>query len=225
MSDERSEYVGVVNTPMDVEGFPVVIAEASGLRIDGVTRDHMRIIGKGDSESFGRPIIYADTYTKGPEDQVFAYARHKVSQSTFFELLESFLRKISSEFTELFRKPQPKKAHCVFQSNGDFYEVDLPFAPDMFRAYSSQPLDFMRLYAPFGDMTIEFTEQPVTVSDEFSFIKDRLLSPKIESPLFAFDASRSDTWVSFLGDIHWASHVIPRNALIAIINMSARVPL
>jgi hypothetical protein len=216
---EDSVYSRVKIEEREVEGHAIVVAEAAGLRDAGITRDHMRIIGKGNPSVSGHPIIYSDTYTGAPADSTFAYARHRVDQSTFLTLLEAFLHdRISVEFPELIGKP----VHGVIQTQeleGTTFESHLA----MISMLRSVPIRFARLYFPFGDMTIEFNNNPIISSDEFFCTQKGGLARRIESPLFAFDASRSDIWASFLVDIHWAANLIDREILLIIIKTASRV--
>jgi hypothetical protein len=81
----------------------------------------------------------------------------------------------------------------------------------------------MRLYTAFGDVSIDFSKDPVIRHDELSFINQKHLSKKIEFPICAFDASESEIWVPLLTKVHWASNLVPKNILEILIRDAARV--
>jgi hypothetical protein len=69
-------------------------------------------------------------------------------------------------------------------------------------------------------MTVNFGPQ-ASVKNELDCISREMLSPTLEAPLFAFDASRSDVWLNFLTTIHWARNLIAPAVLRSILRIAA----
>lgn len=217
--EEEPVYPGVQLKNKEIDGFPYVEAEVRSLRSSGITRDHLRIIGAGAPELAAHPIVYSDTYSNAPEDVVYVYARHRIDQATFFSRLDSYLEKNLAEFPELTGKP----LHLSLQVHGEFTEVDLELPLVRHLEIRPDRIDFARMSVLPGDMAIEFTGEPIVCSQEFLFTQKGVLSRKLESPLFGFDASRSEFWAAFLTDIHWASELVRKEILRAVIQSAAQV--
>jgi hypothetical protein len=203
----------------EIDGFSYIAAEVRSLRQSGVTRDHLRIIGLGKRAISGHPLVYSDTYLGTRDDEILVYSRHRVDQKNFFSRLDSFLEKTLSDFSELAGKP----LHFSLQVDGEFIEAEIPLP--LVRNLEIPPgkIDFARLSIKLGDIAIEFSSKPIVSAKEQSFTKKGVLRRRLESPLFGFDASRSDIWAPFLADIHWASGMIPRRILQSLIQSAAPV--
>src|SRR5437764_6774141 len=202
----------------EIEGYSYIAAEARSLRHSGVTRDHTRLIGIQDPAVSGHPLVYSDTYS-GSRDDVYVYARHAVQQSAFFLQLDAFLEQLLTDFPELSGKP----FLFSLQANGEFIDAELSLPLLQSLEIPADEIDFARLSLNIVDMAVEFTGTPFVSSDETMFTDKGLLRRKLESPLFGFDASRSDIWAPFLAEIHWASRSIPKHILSKLIRSAAAV--
>ncbi len=149
-------------------------------------------------------------------DAAFAYARHDVDKLTFVGLFEQFMDDtIYQNYREATQRPR-----AVIQTQDELVESEFGSYPEVLNVLRDKAVIFARLYFPFGDMTVEFAdddEKPRVFSDELSSIANYELPRRIESPLFAFDVSRSDVWSHFLIKIHWAREFIDGTVLQAII--------
>jgi hypothetical protein len=198
----------------DTEKYPFIFAETGPLKEDDLKREHSRVIAVEGEHVAGHPIVCTDRYPNSRgADELYAYARHRVTQAEFFAALDRFLEQKKSDFAEIRHLP----FHCVFsvEDEDTFFEgtqLQLPFVESL--GTQLKKIDFFRLKkVAFGDISVDFCEQAVVCSDELRLMDEGALSKKMESPLFAFDASASDLWVPFLTDIHWASNLIPRDLL------------
>jgi hypothetical protein len=202
----------------EIGDFSYITAEIGSLRQSGVTRDHTRLIGKGKRGVTGHPLVYSDSYSGSRED-VYVYARHRLTQKEFFSRLDLFLETTLADFPELTGKP----LLFSFQVNGEFVESELfqPLIDNL--EIPPEQIDFARLSINIGDIAVEFNSTPVVLSDETAFTQKGVLRRKLESPLFGFDASRSDLWAPFLAEIHWASGLISREILQTLIRSAATV--
>jgi hypothetical protein len=244
MGDPENEVRTYPNPQIEttlVEGFPVIIAEVSNPSAGRYRRTHRRIIGAEDTEITGRPIIYSDTYADAPGSPVYAYARYDVDQVEFSGRLEDFLTMaILVDFPELqnrkaqavlqtrdeineveFPEFQDQPAQAVLQTRGEINEVEFASYLVAVRSLRSRPLEFARLYFPFGDMTVDFGPQAFVVKNELDCISREMLSPTLEAPLFALDASRSEVWLNFLMTIHWARNLVEPAILRSVLGMAA----
>ena len=221
MDDPENEVRPYPNPQIEttfVEGFPVIIAEVSNPSAGRYRRTHRRIIGAEDTEVVGRPIIYSDTYADAPGTPIYAYARHDVDRTEFFRLLEEFLTTaILLDFPEL----QDRPAQSVLQTRDEINEVEFASYLVAVRSLRSRPLEFARIYFPFGDMTVNFGPQASVVKNELDCISHEMLSPALEAPLFALDASKSDVWLNFLMTIHWARNLVEPAILRSVLGMAA----
>jgi hypothetical protein len=201
-----------------VDGYSIVTVEVPDLREGRYARHHQRIIGGPKTPADGRTIIYADTYAEAPRAPTYAYARHDVDQEAFFTLLEGFIgAAILVDFPEL----RNKTARCVIQTRENLRQVDFESYLTAVTSLKSTPLQFARLYFVFGDMTVEFKPKPSLIKGELDFVSRGVLPRAVESPLFAFDVSRSDIWLSFLMSVHWARNLFPVSVLRSIVGMAA----
>jgi hypothetical protein len=222
MGDSENEVRTYPNPQIEttlVEGFPVIVAEVSNPSSSRYRRTHRRIIGAEDTDVAGRPIIYSDTYADAPGAPTFAYARYDVDPKKFSRLLEEFLTTaILLDFPEL----QNRKAQSVLQTGNEINEVEFASYREAIRSLASPSLEFARLYFPFGDMTVNFGPQASIVENELECISREMLSPALEAPLFALDASRSeDVWLNFLMTIHWARNLVEPAVLRSVLRMAA----
>jgi hypothetical protein len=208
MDDPENEVRTYPNPQIEttlVESFPVVVAEVSNPSAGRYRRIHRRIIGAEDAEVAGHPIVYSDTYADAPGSPIYAYARHDVNQAEFSRLLEEFLTgAILLDFPEL----QDRPAQSVLQTRNEINEVE-------FASYLAA------IRSPFGDMTVNFGPQASVVENELDYISREMLSPALEAPLFALDASKSEVWLNFLMTIHWARNLIAPAVLRSILGMAA----
>jgi hypothetical protein len=217
-TDEGRRYPNPHVETAIVEGYPLVFAQVSDLPGGRYPREHRRILGGEGTDFAGRALIYSDTYVSAPGDPIFAYARHDADRAEFFERLDEFLTGVI-----LIDSPELRdhKAQCVFQTRDELQEVNFDSYLHAAGALVSRPVVFARLYFPFGDMTVNFGPAS-TVSDELETISNGALTAQLEAPLFAFDASQSDVWITFLTAIHWARNQIAPEVLRTIITMGAR---
>ncbi len=203
----------------DVDGFSVVAVEVPNLTEGRYPRQHQRIIGGAGTPAQGRTIIYADTYMGAPNEPTYAYARHDVDQEAFFTLLEEFIgAAILVDFPELRNSP----ARCVVQASDDLRQEEFESYVAAVSSLKSTPLQFARLYFKFGDITVEFKRRPSLVNGELDCVSRGVLPRAVESPLFAFDISTSEVWLTFLMSVHWARNLIPIAVLRSIVGMAAR---
>ncbi len=213
----ESIYPKVGFQQSEIEGFSFLNAETEPLREGDVKREHVRIIGAKRSGIEGHPIVYSDSYSKVGQDEIYAYARHRVDQSKFFSSLDSFLDKTKADLPEFGKQPLP----CVLGIRGELSRkhISVPFTHEL--GPELREIEFLRLSVPFGDMSVEFGEASVH-DDQLKFVQKGTLPRKIEFPLFGFDAS-SDIWVPFLAEIHWASELVARRILENLIRAAIRV--
>jgi len=217
-TDEEPVYPHVRLDTREIDGFSYVIADIGSLRQSGVTRDHTRLIGLKQRGVAGHPLVYSDSYS-GMRDDLYIYARHRVSQKDFFSRLDAFLETTLPNFPELTGKP----LLFSFQVDGDFVDVELSLPLLRNIELPLDQIDFARLSINVGDIAVEFNTTPVISSQETAFTQKGALRRQLESPLFGFDASRSDLWASFLAQIHWASGLISKKILQTLIRSAATV--
>lgn len=219
-SDPLVPYPNPQITEREIGGLAVLEAEVRNIYEGGSTRTHLRIIGAPHTNVAGRALVYADTYSRSPEDETYSYARHNVDQIRLLEGLEGFIASaLLVEFMELRNRP----AVGVMQTEDEIREFEATTYLAAVEAMKSQPLIFARLNFPFGDITIEFQEQADVPNSEFRAIAESTLQRELERPLFAFDATRSDIWTTFLASIHWARGLVPEEVLRQVLRMASRV--
>ena len=201
----------------EIDGYPYIVAEARSVRESGVARDHTRLLGIQEAVS-GHPLVYSDAYS-GSRDDVYVYARHRLEQTAFFLQLDAFLERILADFPELSDKP----LLFSLQAGGEFVkrELSLPLLHAL--DIPEKQIDFARLSLNIGDMAVEFASEPLVSADETAFTDKGALRRRLETPLFGFDASRSEIWAPFLAEIHWASGMIPKHILSKLIGSAAAV--
>ena len=217
-SSDELIYRNVRTTREEVEGFPIIVAETSGMREGGVVREHQRIFAANGAAS-GHPLLYIDSYSGNMPDATFAYARHSENQTKFLDSLAVFYETlVLVQYSELLGR----EAHAVVQANGSIGERGYESFPSAFRHFRSETLRFVRLYFPFGDITAEFGEHAIS-DNELVLTEQNSLPRRTEFPLFAFDASRSSIWPSFLAEIHWAKTLINPNVLRAVLKLATRI--
>jgi len=219
-ADPFAPYENPQITERVVDGLAVIEAEVRDIREGRSPRTHLRIIGGPDTNVAGRTLVYADTYTRSPDDQTYSYARHGVDQDGLLEGLESFLATaLLVEFGELRNRP----AVGVMQTESEIREFEAPTYLAAVAAMKRQPLIFARLNFPFGGISVEFQKQPDIAENEFRFLSEGTLQRDLERPLFGFDATRSDIWTTFLLSIHWARDRVEPEVLRQVLRMAARV--
>jgi hypothetical protein len=217
-SDDELIYRNVKTTREEVEGFPIIVAETSGMREGGVVREHQRIFAAKGTAS-GHPLLYIDSYSGNMPDATFAYARHSESQTSFLDSLAVFYETlVLVQYSELLGR----EAHAVVQTNGSIGEQDYESFPSAFEQLRLETLRFVRLYFPFGDITAEFGEQAIS-DNELVLTEQNSLPRRTEFPLFAFDVSRTSIWTSFLAEIHWAKTLINPSVLRAVLKLATRI--
>jgi hypothetical protein len=210
-------YQNVSVQPVRVEGYSIVSVEARNLSGGRYKRDHQRLIAGPETAAQGQTIIYSDTYSNAPRPTTYAYARHDVDQPTFLSRLDEFVATaILVDFPELRNSP----ARCVIQTRDDLHETKFESYSEAVASLKAVPLIFARLYFAFGDMTVEFKEAPFIIDNELELLSSGILRKPVASPLFSFDVSNSDTWLSFLLSIHWARRLFPVSVLRSIARMS-----
>jgi hypothetical protein len=203
-----------------IEGLAVVEAEVRNIREGRSPRSHLRIIGGPGTSVAGHALVYADTYTRSPEDETFSYARHGEDQMALLEKLEGFIAtELLVEFIELRNRP----AVGVMQTESEILDFKYPNYLRAVEEMKSRPLLFARLNFPFGDITMEFQEQADLAEDEFRALSEGTLQRDLERPLFAFEATNSDIWTTFLASIHWARDRVEPEVLRQVLRMAARV--
>jgi hypothetical protein len=209
-SAQLPAYENVKVEELSVGRHSIVRVEVPAVSEGKYPRQHTRIIGGGGTPADGRVLIYSDTYSGAPRSPTFAYARHDVKQEEFLSLLETFITTaILVDFSEL----RGRVVRCVMQTATDLQDTEFPSHDAAIAALRAVPLLFSRIYFPFGDMTVEFGDKPSLVTNELDLIHEGKLARAVESPLFSFDASTSETWQNFLLDIHWARRLFPPDVL------------
>jgi hypothetical protein len=202
--------------------YPLIVVEAANLREGKYVRSHQRVIGGGTTRIAGHTMIYSDTYAGAPREPTYAYARHDVDQQKFFALLEEFVSTaILLEYPEL----RGKEAKCVVQTADELREVEYESYFTAIHTLQSISIKFARISFPFGDMTVEFKPETLIPGGELNLVARGMLTKQVESPLFAFDVSDSDLWVSLLTSIHWARHLVEADVLRSILRLAARAPV
>jgi hypothetical protein len=207
-------------TEKDVDGLSVLEAEVRDIDEGGSRRTHLRIIGAPHTVVAGHALVYADTYSRSPVDETYSYARHDMDQIRLLEGLEGFL---ASALVDELGELRNRAAVGVMQTQDEMREFELPSYLDAVAAMRSQPLIFARLNFPFGDITIEFQDRADLAENEFHAIAERTLQREIDRPVFAFDATRSDIWTTFLASIHWARGLVRPEVLQEVLRMACRV--
>ena len=201
--------------------FPYVLATTDRLIEGGATRQHKRIIANLGVEIAGHPLVYCDEYSTAKGYETYVYARHRVTSGEFLLKLDFFLEANSTKFSELIGR----SFRCAALIGEEFMELDLTTPFTLSLKPEQQQIKFLRLSIPFGDISVEFAQSSIISSTELRFAKRKVLSRKVESPLFGFAASKSTIWAPFLGSIHWASGIIPPGILENLIQMSAAAPV
>jgi hypothetical protein len=213
-------YENVKVEEVSVDGYSTIRVEVPAVSEGKYPREHTRIIGGDGTPALGRPLIYSDTYPAAPDSPTFAYARHDSKQSEFLSHLEIFITTvILIDVSEL----RASQVRCVIQTATDLQDTVFPSLDAAIAALRAMPLLFSRIYFPFGDMTVEFLDNPSVVSNELDLIDQGKLPRAVESPLFSFDASKSDIWQRLLLEIHWARRLFPADVLRQVIAMATRV--
>jgi hypothetical protein len=170
------------------------------------SRQHARIIGalETDKEIYGRTLLYCDTYFLASEPDVFVYARHRSSQTTFFNELDFFVDDLTREMPELRRE-----FNVMFNISGKIVTgpAAFPIHPD--EKFLSR-IRFFRVDFPFGALTIEFGKN-FAVDDQVRAVNAGILSRKLDSPLIGCDMTEGPIFSKLLIRLHWASvHLDPR---------------
>jgi hypothetical protein len=215
---DRSMYENVKIETRQIEEYSVVTAEVPEFRDGRYPRLHLRVMGGAGTPAEGRTMIDSDTYAGAPGSPTFAYARHDLDQQTFLSRLEEFVSTvILVDFSEL----RGASARCVMQTAEELRAVEFESYLAAIAAMRAQPLIFARLYFVFGDISIDFAAQPTIVENDLAAASSGLLPKAVESPLFAFDASRSDVWFPFLTSVHWARELFPVEVLRSMLVMAA----
>jgi hypothetical protein len=218
-SAQHPAYGNVKVEELSVDGHSIIRVEVPAVSEGKYPRQHTRIIGGEGTPADGRALIYSDTYSAAPKSPTFAYARHDVKQEEFLSLLETFITTaVLMDFSEL----RGRAVRCVIQTAADIQDTEFPSPDAAIAALRAVPLMFSRMYFPFGDMTVEFVDKPSLVIDELNLIHQGKLARAVESPLFSFDASISETWQNFLLDIHWARRLFPPDVLRHVTAMSVQ---
>lgn len=216
-------YPNPQRTDRVIGGLSVVEAEVRNIYEGGSTRAHLRIIGAQQTNVAGRPLVYADTYSRYPADETYSYARHDLNRTVLLQHLEKYLSNVLRVgFSEL----RDRSAVGVMQTENELWEFEYPTYLEAVAAMRAQPLIFARLNFPFGDITIEFQDWADVTENEFRALNLGGLQRELERPLFAFDATRStrlDIWEPFLASIHWARGLVPQDVLRQVLRMASRV--
>lgn len=224
MEEGGSTFPPYENPKIDeiqIDGLTVVTAEVANIHEGRSPRSHFRIIGGPKTSVAGHTLVYSDTYTRTPEDEVYSYARHNVDQRVLLERLEGFLTSaLVTDFAELVHRP----ATGVMQTADEMTEFEYSGYLEAVDAMKSAPLIFARMNFPFGDMTVEFQHPADIAENEFRCISEGTLQRDLERPLFAFEATKSDVWTTFLASIHWARGRVQPEVLRQVLKMAARVP-
>jgi hypothetical protein len=217
---DREMYENVKVETRQVGEYSVVTAEVPEFSDGRYARIHLRVIGETGTPAEARAIIYSDTYAGAPGSPTYAYARHGLDQQDFLSRLEEFVSTVLLvDFSEL----RGATARCVMQTAEELKTEEFQSYLDAITALKAQPLIFARLYFVFGDITMDFTAQPSLVDNDLASLSNGLLTKSVESPLFAFDASKSDVWFSFLASVHWARDLFPPEVLRLMLAMAAPV--
>ena len=181
----------------------------------GVAQGSTRIIREGRE----RPLQRTENYYGYSWRQMTDLPYPAFNREAFFTLLEEFIgAAILVNFPELRNSP----ARCVVQASDDLRQEEFESYVAAVSSLKSTPLQFARLYFKFGDITVEFKRRPSLVNGELDCVSRGVLPRAVESPLFAFDISTSEVWLTFLMSVHWARNLIPIAVLRSIVGMAAR---
>lgn len=194
----------------EIDGLNVVEVEVSDIREGRSPRTHLRTIGGAGTHVAGQALVYTDIYSRAPEDEIYAYARHGTGKEELLQILKEFLASAAlTDFGEL----RNREAQTVLQTTERMWEFTFSNYEAALDAMQREPLIFVRLKFPFGDITAEFKERPDIPENEFRFLSEGTLQRTLGRPLFAFDATRSDVWTTFLASIHWAKDLVEPEVL------------
>ena len=176
------------------------------------------MIGYGPtSRLYGRKIAYSDTYLR-PGEPTYVYARHSAEPVKFFRILDYFLLQQLEEFPEL----KGREFDLLLNRAGAATEVSicLPFSTSL----SLDALAFVRIYLPFGDISIEFDEITLTV-DELNPLREQMLTRGLERPLVGFDMTKYHLLAKLMAELHWASGIVPQSILEGLIEQFSFSPV
>lgn len=187
-------------------GYGYLTVEAEFRPSGQATREHKRIIGDDDPGSFtyGKSLVYSDTYRFSSEAPTYVYARHRATAGEFMALLDEFMAERIAELRELQRE-----LRYVLYSGGAVREGNayIPFSRSL-ADVRFEELSFLRLFVPFGDISVQFGPPRAQDLDEIYLADQGMIATPLEAPLFGFDATSSRYWVEFMAQIHWASELI-----------------
>ncbi len=201
-----------------VEGQTFLVLGTPVLREGTINREHTRtIVADKFSALYNRPVVYSDNLSGIRDEKQCVYARHDFNQEGFFDALDRFLSERSGDFREVIRKG----FHCVVNIAGEFFETEVRTSFVKHFAGQHDQVSFLRLYAPFGDMSVDFDGTPTVQKRELRLIESNCLPKALEFPLCAFDASISDIWASLLVSVHWASGSLAPTVLSTLIQDAA----
>jgi hypothetical protein len=212
--EDLSSYRDVRWTHNSAEGFRYAIAE-----VPLKNRIHRRAIAfdQSHSSTYGRCLLYSDSYLGGEQSETFVYARHKCSPRQFFEKLNVFLDAIVNENPELRGRKYPMLSSIGGKAR--IAESPIPVTVDLEIVDS---ITFFRLDLPFGANTVEFTINPVA----FNNIQgDSLLPRQVDTPLAGFDFTESTLFQPLLLDVHWAAELVPHSLLEAALGEISYQPI
>jgi hypothetical protein len=174
-------------------------------------RLHRRILAADAKfpQTFGKPLLYADTYPTNDEPETYVYARHICSPQLFFDKLNLFLASITDDNPELRNRNYP----LLLAIKGKSRIGELPI-PYKIQAKTVQHASFFRLDLPFGAMTVEFSKVQREAHDQLpALYLSRKLPQQLEAPLVGFDFTDGSLYIPLLLAVHWAADYIPRSVL------------
>ncbi len=162
---------------------------------------------------YGRSLLYADTYTSSTNESTHVYCGHRIDPIGFFRILDNFLFEQLSDFPEFRNRP----FDLIVSKAGALTEVSvhLPFLPSLGvdqLALEPNKVEFLRVYIPFGDVTVSFGES-ATIKDELECIRTGCLSSFLDAPLIGCDMTKSIILVTLMARLHWASGVLSESTL------------
>lgn len=198
-------FVDVRHRFMTSEGTSFLVAEPPQHQ----SRQHARIIGalEVDAEIYGQTILFFDNYFLSAEPDVFVYARHRCSQSDFFNELDFFVEDLTREMPELRRR----EFNLMFNISGKIVTGSsvFPIHPD--EKYLKS-IRFFRVDFPFGALTVEFGKA-FRELDQVKTVAAGLLSRKLDSPLVGCDMTEGPIFSKLLARLHWASPYLGKSML------------
>jgi hypothetical protein len=206
----------------ELGGYSFLHLESDIAKASPVPRIHRRVLLRTPDvkQTDGRAILYSDTYLYEDEPKTYVYINHKVKLPQFFRGLDDFFSERRADFPELYWREFSMWANW----HGEMKSLTtrLPFSEN---APLDESIRFARIAIPFGDISIDFANRPVSRLADLNNLPVEMQTTVFDSPLFGFDATRTSLWSAFASRIHWAAGSIPFEILGRLIEQAARNPI